>query len=202
MKRLLFVLIVLLLSQTAVAQNSRAHRVKVYGTVGGVYTTDRHLMDPNIDWEKRTYTFRNCIPNETIPLWGYVYVETDPKKRVDFEVRMVRDKTSWADFHICKVKGSPCEQDLWHFVNDRKKANFTIRFVEKDELFSVRFISMKEWKEMHPPYTHGASAPATRVINLDKLPVIDHHWKQYPNTDTKKYPIDSATGMMIIKRSW
>lgn len=173
-KRFLFFFLALL-PLTVVAQRTRAPKVHWMQRMG-VYTS-RDMKDKNFDREARTYTFTNVTPHVTLPLWGYVYVETDPNKTVDFEVRVVRDNTSWADFHICKVSGAPCEPDWWHFVSDPNKAHFSIRFVEKDEHFTVRFVSMERWKAAHPPHTHGAYVHARRTAKkYPKMPVIDHHW--------------------------
>ena len=96
----------------------------------------------NINSDKQTWESEHKV----VSLWGDVYVAR-PGEPVDFEVK-ISGKDDWADLKIVVVnKPGHVYPKQWRFVNDRKKADFSIRFVKSDAHFAVRFISMKEWEE-------------------------------------------------------
>lgn len=111
------------------------------------------FTERRVDWDACTYEKTSEYPHRTIYLWGNVYKEKDPKK-ADVRVRIVKDKTSFADLFIAidNREGVRYPQAVWHFVKDKRKANFSVCFVDKDESFSVRIVPLKELLELRDPY--------------------------------------------------
>lgn len=97
----------------------------------------------NIDYEAQTWT--SWTGNTVISLWGTVYV-VKPGEKADLDVRIEKDY-NYSDIDVYITCRKDPYKKQWRFVNSRKEADFSIRFVEKDEHFSVRFISFKEWDE-------------------------------------------------------
>lgn len=110
----------------------------------------------NIDYEALTWT--SWTGSKMFSLWGNVYVAR-PCEKADFDVKIVKSRTEWADLDINITYDDWQNKGQWRFVGDRSKADFSIRFVKGDEHFSVRFISYKEWFDWW---------------NFTGLPVIDH----------------------------
>lgn len=112
------------------------------------------FTERRVNWEECSYDRFSEYPKRTLYLWGRVYKEKDPKK-ADVKVRIIRDKTSFADLFIAIDKSEKkwYSKAVWHFVTDKRKADFSVCFVEKDENFSIRIISLKELNELRDPYS-------------------------------------------------
>ena len=119
-----------------------------------VHTASAQFTERRVNWEECSYDRFAEYPKRTLYLWGRVYKEKDPKK-ADVTVKIVKDKTSWADLFIAIDKSEKkwYPKAVWHFVNDKRKADFSVCFVEKDEDFSIRIISLKELNELRDPYS-------------------------------------------------
>ena len=77
---------------------------------------------------------------ETFSAYGNVYVETNPNEPVHLEVRVVSNPAI-ADFSVYKTSDTPKQCGEWHFVKDRSKADFTIRYVKEHEDCTIHFTS-------------------------------------------------------------
>lgn len=100
---------------------------------------------PALDYDTHCWTW---ISGKAVYLWGAVYV-AKPGEKADFKVRVIKQKTEWADLHIAITNNIPTRQEQWRFVSNKEDANFSIRFVDSNEHFSVRFIPMSEWEHRH-----------------------------------------------------
>lgn len=71
---------------------------------------------------------------------GNVFVEKDHKRDVTFKVRIL-EHHQFADVIVRAMYGNdiPYETGDWLFVNDRKKAQITIRYVKSGEDFRIYF---------------------------------------------------------------
>ena len=114
---------------------------------------------PCLDYETHCWTWTG---GRSVYLWGAVYV-VRPGEKADFRVRIVKSRDEWADLNTAVTNSVPTWREQWRFVSSRKDANFSIRFVDSGESFSVRFISMSEWERRNSDRT-GAWA----IDSLDK----------------------------------
>ena len=105
----------------------------------------------NIDYDAQTWT--SWSGNRIISLWGTVYV-VKPGEQADLDVRIVKDY-NYSDIDVYITDKIKPEKKQWRFVSSREDADFSIRFVTKDEHFTVRFISFKEWNE----WWHSSGLP-------------------------------------------
>ena len=97
---------------------------------------------PNINYDDLTWT--SWSGSRTYTLYGKIYV-VKPGEKADLNVRII--KNGGANLSVTIIKEGRPYPRQWLFVNSREEANLSIRFVNKDENFSVRFMSMKEWEE-------------------------------------------------------
>ncbi|MBP5536034.1 MAG: hypothetical protein J6X62_04500 [Bacteroidales bacterium] len=103
--------------------------------------------NPNINHDELTWT--SWSGSKKIYLWGRVYV-VKPGEKADLDVRIVKDPKELPDLHIMITNESYYYPKQWHFVSSKEEANFSVRFVDKDEQLSVKFVSKDEWKEWWP----------------------------------------------------
>ena len=75
--------------------------------------------------------------------YGDVYVETDPKEPVELEVK-IASRHSGADFTIYRTTDTPKQCGEWRFVNNKSKADFSIRFVNEWEDCTIIFTSNRD----------------------------------------------------------
>jgi hypothetical protein len=78
--------------------------------------------------------------SKIIYLSGKVKVITDPKEYADFNVKVITS-SEFADVYVKKVKTRPSECGEWQFVESKKDAEFTVRFVDKGEDFDIKFVT-------------------------------------------------------------
>ena len=79
----------------------------------------------------------------TFSVYGDVYVETDPKEPVELEVK-IASRHSGADFTIYRTTDTPKQCGEWRFVNNKSKADFSIRFVNEWEDCTIIFTSNRD----------------------------------------------------------
>lgn len=97
----------------------------------------------NINYEEQSWS--SWDGSRTIYLWGEVYV-VRPGEKADLDVRIVNGTNENADIDVMLLDNDKYFMPgQWLFVGDRRKADFSIRFVDRDEHFTVRFISRAEW---------------------------------------------------------
>lgn len=105
--------------------------------------------EPRVNRGTYTVTKYFCIPHETTHLWGYVYEVKNPKEKADFHVKIIKNNTEAADIEIAidpVDRGEyGYEKGVWHFVKNRKKARFSVKFVDNNEGFSVRIVPIKKF---------------------------------------------------------
>lgn len=102
-----------------------------------------NTVNLNINYDDLTWT--SWTDSKSYCLYGDVYV-VKPGEKADFNVRIVKSGEA-ADLDIAIVNGGRVYPNQWHFVNSNDENNLRIRFVAKDEDFTIRVISMREWKE-------------------------------------------------------
>ena len=90
---------------------------------------------------------------ETFSAYGNVYVETDPKEPVQLEVKVVSNPAI-ADFSVYKTSDTPKQCGEWRFVNDRSKADFSIRYVKEWEDCTIVFTSDRKNAGWNIVYRH------------------------------------------------
>ena len=86
----------------------------------------------------------------TFTAMGDVYLETNPREPVELRVRIVTNP-GFADFCVYKATDTPKQCGEWHFVKDRSKATFAIRYVKDGEDCTVCFVSDRSkagWKNI------------------------------------------------------
>ena len=57
----------------------------------------------------------------------------------------IEKRKDWGDIGVAITNDKDVHPGQWRFVDTKDEADLSIRFVEKDEDFSVEFISMTEW---------------------------------------------------------
>ncbi|MDR0603586.1 MAG: hypothetical protein LBG80_04695 [Bacteroidales bacterium] len=77
--------------------------------------------------------------SSSFKLYGDVKVITNPKVRADFDVRVVDIR--YADMYVMVVNTNPKKCGEWRWVTSEKDADFTIRFVDKQEDFTISFVT-------------------------------------------------------------
>lgn len=82
---------------------------------------------------------RNTVPEETVQLWGKVYVAKEGEP-YDLKIRVARNDET-PDMWVGVVKKYPDECGMWMWVKNRKDAHFVVKFVTKvgEEHLSVKF---------------------------------------------------------------
>ena len=83
----------------------------------------------NINVEKCQWVWTNCVPEETVPLKGKVYVAKEGEP-YDLKIRVARKGES-SDMTVGVVKKYPNECGMWMWVKNRKDASFVVKFVTK-----------------------------------------------------------------------
>mgnify|MGYP006916049745 CR=1 FL=1 len=111
---------------------------------------------PRVNAEEYSFDRFAEYPKRTLYLWGNVYEEKDPRK-ADLLVKVVKSKHASSDLYIAidKRERKRYPKGVWHFVNNRRKADFSVCFVSKGEDFSVCVISLKELEAILNPYDPG-----------------------------------------------
>ena len=112
------------------------------------------FTERRVNWEECSYDRFSEYPKRTLFVWGNVYEEKDPKK-ADVLVRLVKSKKSHIDLFIAidKQEKKWYPKGVWHFVKDKRKADFSVCFVNSGENFSVMVVSLAELKKMRDPYS-------------------------------------------------
>ena len=117
------------------------------------YTASAQFDPPRVNAEEYSFDRFAEYPKRTLYLWGNVYEEKDPKK-ADLLVKVVKSKYASSDLYIAidKREKKRYPKGVWHFVKDKRKADFSVCFVSKGEHFSVCIIPMKELEAILNPY--------------------------------------------------
>jgi hypothetical protein len=87
-----------------------------------------------------SYTKDFGMSSTTYSLWGTIRIVTDPKEHADFNVKILPQAEA-ADIRV-KIVNNPSGCGEWKLVFSKDTAfiNFTIRFVKKDEHFTIKFV--------------------------------------------------------------
>ncbi|MDR1737976.1 MAG: hypothetical protein LBR66_04050 [Candidatus Symbiothrix sp.] len=86
-----------------------------------------------------TVYYSNDSSREFTPC-GNVFVETNPRRRADLYVRVVADSTR-ATYKVFQCTDTPKKCGEWRFVNKRRDADFTIKYVAEFYDCSIFFTS-------------------------------------------------------------